>query len=110
MRLLRYLPTGFSAMFFWLQAHEHRNNYSSIEVAMFGTTFSYRLQIPIIVHCANDFKLMKIVSLTMLCDTSANSPGVSFFVLITAPITADLTALSEVTMMLFLQNKARLKS
>lgn len=39
----------------------------------------------------------------------ASSPGVSFFVLITASITADLTALSGVTVMLFLQNKAQLK-
>lgn len=53
---------------------------------------------------------MRFGFLTMLCDTSAKSPGVSFSVLNPASITADLTAQPELLLMRFLQNKTQVKS
>lgn len=76
---------------------------------MFGRTFSYLLlsnRSTVLIKLS-----MRIVFfLTMLSDTLADSPGVSFSVLIPASITANLTALPELMMMLFLQNKAKAKS
>lgn len=46
----------------------------------------------------------------MLCDTSANVPDVRFSVLIPASITAELTAVPELSTMRRLQTKAQVKS